>query len=67
MESLGWVVGALGAVERATMITVLAAGNPGAALVGEGVLGLVLEERAQLLEDAGRERHPSTEPVSSGL
>lgn len=42
MESLGWVVGAPGAAERATMITVLAAGNLGAALVGGGVLGLIL-------------------------
>lgn len=42
MESLGWVVGAPGAAERATMITVTAAGNLGAALVGGGVLGLIL-------------------------
>lgn len=42
MESLGWRVGAPGAAERATMITVLAAGNLGAALVGGGVLGLIL-------------------------
>lgn len=61
MESLGWVVGAPGAVERATMIMVLAAGNLGAALVGGGLLGLILYKRAQLLGEAGSERQLSTE------
>lgn len=42
MEAAGWVVGAPGAAERATMVTVLAMGNLGAALVGGGVLGWVL-------------------------
>jgi hypothetical protein len=39
METLGWVVGAPGAAERATMLTVLALGNIGAALTGGAVLG----------------------------
>ncbi len=42
MESLGWVIGAPGAVERFTMLTVLALSNLGAALVGGGVLGFLL-------------------------
>jgi hypothetical protein len=46
MESLGWVVGAPGAAERATMITVLAAGNLGAALVGGGVFGASVRQRS---------------------
>lgn len=49
MESLGWVVGAPGAAARATMITVLAAGNLGAALVGGAALGRLVETfRAQM-------------------
>jgi hypothetical protein len=47
MEFLGWVVGSPGAAERATMVTVLAAGNLGAALAGGAVLGLALH-RASL-------------------
>lgn len=43
MESLGWVVGAPGAAERATMLTMLALGNVGAALVVGAVLGWRLE------------------------
>jgi len=39
MESLGWVVGAPGAAERATMVTVLALSNISAALAGGAVLG----------------------------
>lgn len=39
LESLGWVVGAPGAAERATMVTVLALGNISAALAGGSVLG----------------------------
>lgn len=42
MEALGWVVGAPGAGQRATMVTVLALGNVGAALVGGGVMGQAL-------------------------
>jgi len=44
MESLGWIVGAPGAAERATMITVMAAGNLGAALIGGGILGFILHK-----------------------
>jgi hypothetical protein len=39
MEASGWVVGAPGAAERATMVTVLALGNIGAALVGGAMMG----------------------------
>ncbi|MFQ5616220.1 MAG: hypothetical protein ACE5GO_07150 [Anaerolineales bacterium] len=42
MELSGWVVGAPGAAARATMVTVLAAGNLGVALVGGGVMGWLL-------------------------
>lgn len=42
MEALGLVVGAPGAAQRATMVTVLISGNVSAALVGGGVLGLIL-------------------------
>jgi hypothetical protein len=44
MEAAGWVVGAPGAAERATMLTVMAAGNLGAALAGGGVLGWLLAD-----------------------
>ncbi|MDX1664401.1 MAG: hypothetical protein R3272_11440 [Candidatus Promineifilaceae bacterium] len=47
MEALGWVVGAPGAAERATMVTVMAAGNLAAALAGGAVLGARLAERRQ--------------------
>lgn len=39
MESLGWVVGAPGAAQRATMVTVLALGNIAAALTGGAMIG----------------------------
>jgi len=39
MESLGWVVGAPGAADRATMVTVLAIGNICAALSGGAMMG----------------------------
>jgi hypothetical protein len=42
METAGWVVGAPGAAERATMITVMSLGNLAAALFGGAVLGLTL-------------------------
>ena len=45
LEALGWVVGAPGAAERATMLTVLALGNIGAALTGGGILGWRLSQR----------------------
>jgi hypothetical protein len=44
MESLGWVVGAPGAAERATMITVLALGNTAAALTGGFVMGMSMDK-----------------------
>jgi hypothetical protein len=43
MEALGWVVGAPGAAERFTMLTVMLAGNLGAALAGGAVLGRTLD------------------------
>ena len=42
MEAAGWVVGAPGAAERATMVTVMSLGNLVAALCGGAVLGLKL-------------------------
>ena len=42
MEAFGLVVGAPGAAQRATMVTVLISGNVSAALVSGGVLGLIL-------------------------
>lgn len=42
MDALGWRVGAPGAAERFTMITVLMVSNVGAALVGGGVIGVLL-------------------------
>lgn len=48
MEASGWVVGGPGAAERATMLTVLAVGNLGAAVVGGGLLGWHLSTRPQM-------------------
>jgi hypothetical protein len=45
MEALGWVVGAPGAAERATMLTVMFLGNLGAALAGGAMIGYVLTGR----------------------
>jgi hypothetical protein len=42
MESLGWVIGAPNAAERATMVTVLAVGNIAAAITGGAMMGLKL-------------------------
>lgn len=42
MEALGWQVGAPGAAERATMITVLLVGDLGAAITGGALLGIRL-------------------------
>jgi hypothetical protein len=44
MEALGWVVGAPGAAERATMLTTLFAGSTAAALAAGAVLGLRLTQ-----------------------
>jgi hypothetical protein len=44
METLGWLIGAPGAEERGTMITVLIASNLGAALAGGAMLGLTLTQ-----------------------
>jgi hypothetical protein len=46
METAGWVVGAPGAAQRATMVTVLAVGNIGAALAGGGMIGWLLSARS---------------------
>jgi hypothetical protein len=45
MEVLGWQIGAPEAEERGTMITVLIAGNLGAALAGGAMLGMSLTQR----------------------
>lgn len=65
MESLGWIVGAPGAAERATMITVMAAGNLGAALLGGGLLGAILRQQAPVLEQGERQRHAAKTPAVS--
>jgi len=44
MEALGWLIGAPGAEERGTMITVLIASNLGAALAGGALLGVTLTQ-----------------------
>lgn len=54
MEANGWIVGAPGAGERATMLTVMFAGNFGAAVVGGGILGLILtRQNSERRENAG--------------
>lgn len=52
MDQLGWRVGAPGAAERATMLTVMMAGSLGAALAGGGAIGGTLGKNA--LRDASR-------------
>ena len=59
MESAGWVVGAPGAAERATMITVMSLGNLAAALAGGAVLGLSLGQRAAVAGHDVRTASPS--------
>ncbi len=49
MEALGWIVGGPGAAERFTMLTVMFAGDLGAALVGGAALGLAVLERLPVL------------------
>lgn len=49
MDSLGWRVGAPGAAERYTMVTVTFAGAVGAALAGGAVIGLSLARVSQLV------------------
>lgn len=46
MESAGWVVGAPGAAERATMVTVMGLGNLAAAIAGGAMLGRSLALRS---------------------
>lgn len=41
LQALGWVVGAPGAAERATMLTVMFTGNFAAALVAGGVMSMI--------------------------
>jgi hypothetical protein len=52
MEAAGWVVGAPGAAERATMLTVMFAGNLGAALAGGAVMAIRLDTAARAKHDA---------------
>jgi len=51
MELLGWVVGAPGAAERATMIVVMSLGNLAAALAAGGLLGYLLRRYAKRTND----------------
>ncbi len=44
MEAAGWVVGAPNAAERLTMLTVMFAGDLGAALAGGGLMGWILSQ-----------------------
>jgi hypothetical protein len=48
MDALGWRVGAPGAAERATMLTVMMAGSLAAALVGGGMLGYQLSRHFRI-------------------
>ena len=59
MESAGWVVGAPGAAERATMITVMSLGNLAAALCGGAVLGLQLGRYAGVATPSAASGQPS--------
>ncbi len=45
MEVLGWQIGAPGAEERGTMITILIVSNLGTALAGGAMLGMTLTQR----------------------
>ena len=44
MEALGWQIGAPGAEERGTMITVLIVSNVGAALAGGALVGMIVTQ-----------------------
>lgn len=48
LEALGWVVGAPGAAERATMLTVMFSGNLAAAVTGGAVMGHMLARHADV-------------------
>ena len=45
MHALGWIVGAPGAADRFTMLTVMFSGNLGVALVAGGITGWLLSSR----------------------
>ena len=49
MDALGWRVGAPGAAERATMLTVMMAGALAAALVGGGTLGYLISRYLRII------------------
>lgn len=66
MESLGWVVGAPGAAERATMVTVLALGDILAALTGGAVMGWRLSTKEGVLMTNSRGTILLDEPETSG-
>lgn len=53
MEAAGWVIGGPRAAERFTMVTVLFLGMLAAAVVGGGVLGLLLNPRPRFLPLVG--------------
>ncbi|MDX1438023.1 MAG: hypothetical protein R3335_14520, partial [Anaerolineales bacterium] len=54
MESLGWVVGAPRAAERATMVTVLAVSCLGAALAGGTMVGYRLKKHKTIVKNQER-------------
>lgn len=59
MEAAGWVVGAPGAAERATMVTVLALGNIAAGLIGGGWMGRALYHRIVQVQRHTASRQPA--------
>lgn len=52
MDALGWRVGAPGAAERATMLTVMMAGSLGASLAGGAAVGALLSRGAHEISPA---------------
>jgi hypothetical protein len=57
LDSLGMRVGAPGAAERATMLTVLAIGDLGAALAGGAAIGVILARHVAAQQDDTEAQH----------
>ena len=66
MEAAGWVVGAPGAAERATMITVMSLGNLAAALAGGAMLGVSLGRSTNAAAATPGDQNSASLRVSSG-
>jgi len=64
LDSLGMRVGAPGAAERATMLTVLALGDLGAALAGGAVIGVILARHVAAQSDDTEAQHVSLQTSS---